>query len=127
MKPRIAIPVPHSSNREYVERALPQYQHAIEAAGGKMVLVPLDKTQDEIAELLKRSSGVVLPGSPADVDPEKYGARKHPKTQPPDAARDAADELFLQDAYNMRKPLLGICYGLQALNVWRSGTLRPYR
>ncbi|MGH9579986.1 MAG: gamma-glutamyl-gamma-aminobutyrate hydrolase family protein [Terriglobales bacterium] len=126
MKPRIALPVPHSSDREYVEQALPQFRHAIEAAGGKVVLIPLDKTQDEIAQLLKQSSGMILPGSPADLDPEKYGARKHPKTHPPDAARDAADELLLQDAYNMRKPLLGVCYGLQALNVWRSGTLRQH-
>jgi putative glutamine amidotransferase len=38
-------------------------------------------------------------------------------------ARDNVDELLLQDAHNMRKPLLGICYGLQSLNVWRTGTL----
>jgi putative glutamine amidotransferase len=44
-------------------------------------------------------------------------------TAPADAPRDAADELLLQDAYNLRKPIFGICYGLQALNVWRSGTL----
>ena len=37
--------------------------------------------------------------------------------------RDTVDELLLQDAYNMRKPVLGICYGLQILNVYRSGTL----
>jgi putative glutamine amidotransferase len=37
--------------------------------------------------------------------------------------RDAADELLLQDAYNLRKPIFGVCYGLQSLNVWRTGTL----
>ena len=45
------------------------------------------------------------------------------ETAPADAFRDNADELLLQDAYNMRKPVFGICYGLQSLNVWRTGTL----
>jgi len=40
-----------------------------------------------------------------------------------DPKRDTVDELLLQDAYNMHKPILGICYGLQILNVYRSGTL----
>ena len=66
---------------------------------------------------------MLLPGSPADVDPEKYGAQRHPETAPADPFRDNADELLLQDAYNMRKPVFGICYGLQSLNVWRTGTL----
>jgi putative glutamine amidotransferase len=58
------------------------------------------------------------------VDPEKYGANeRHPLTAEADPARDNADELLLQDAYNMRKPVLGICYGMQSLNVWRTGTL----
>jgi len=124
MKPRIAISVPHSTNAQYVERSLPPYVHAIEAAGGEALPIPLDKTQDEIAEMLKQCHGIVLPGSPADVDPEKYGEPRHEKTNPADPQRDAADELLLQDAHNMRKPILAICYGLQALNVWRSGTLR---
>jgi putative glutamine amidotransferase len=57
------------------------------------------------------------------VDPEKYGAERHPKTEAPDVLRDNTDELLLQDAYNMRKPIFGICYGMQSLNVWRTGTL----
>ena len=66
---------------------------------------------------------MLLPGSPSDVDPQKFGAEKHPKTAPADAARDNLDELLLQDAHNLHKPILGICYGLQSLNVWRTGTL----
>ncbi len=123
MKPRIAIPLPHSTKKDYVERSLPPYVHAIEAAGAEAFPIQLDKTQDEIAEMLKQCHGIVLPGSPADVDPEKYGEPRHPKTHPPDPMRDAADELLLQDAHNMHKPILAICYGLQALNVWRSGKL----
>lgn len=121
--PRIAIPVPHSLDPEYAERSLPQYEHAIELAGGEPVRIPLDQEPAEVMKLIEECDGVLLPGSPADVDPAKYGAPRHPKTEDADAKRDTVDELLLQDAYNMRKPILGICYGLQILNVYRSGTL----
>jgi putative glutamine amidotransferase len=73
--------------------------------------------------LIERCDAVLLPGSKADVDPAKFDAERHPKTEAADPKRDTVDELLLQDAYNMRKPVLGICYGLQILNVYRSGTL----
>ncbi len=123
MKPRIAIPVPNSTRTDYVLRALPQYERAVRAAGGEPVIIDVKGTNAEIAQTVKLCDGVLLPGSPADVDPEKYGAQRHPKTAPADPVRDNADELLLQDAYNMRKPVFGICYGLQSLNVWRTGTL----
>jgi putative glutamine amidotransferase len=123
MKPRIAIPIPNSRRPDYVWRALPQYERAVRAAGGEPVIIEVKATNSEIAQAVKLCDGVLLPGSPADVDPEKYGARRHPSTAPADAMRDNADELLLQDAYNMRKPVFGICYGLQSLNVWRTGTL----
>jgi putative glutamine amidotransferase len=40
-----------------------------------------------------------------------------------DEAREAVDDLLLQGAFDQGKPILGICYGLQSLNVWRRGTL----
>ena len=123
MPPRIAIPVPHSGDPEYAERALPQYLHAIEMAGGEPVRIPLDRSPAEVMKLIERCDAVVLPGSKADVDPAKYDAPRNPNTASPDPKRDTVDELLLQDAYNMRKPVLGICYGLQILNVYRSGTL----
>jgi putative glutamine amidotransferase len=122
MKPRIAIPVPNS-DPAYSARTLPQYKAAIEAAGGEPIEIPLTLSIAELAQLAKSCDGVLLPGSPADVDPQKYNAARHEKTAAPDPLRDNADELLLQDAHNMRKPLLGICYGLQSLNVWRQGTL----
>jgi putative glutamine amidotransferase len=123
LKPRIAIPIPNS-DAGYSARALPQYVAAVEQAGGEAVVVRLDLSNAEIAQLLKTCDGVLLPGSPADVDPQKYGAvERHPKTAAADTARDNVDELLLQDAYNMRKPLMGICYGTQILNVWRTGSL----
>src|SRR5262249_42231815 len=48
---------------------------------------------------------------------------RHARTAPADPLRDAADELLIQDAYNLHKPVFGICYGLQSLNVWRTGSL----
>ena len=123
MRPRIAIPMPHSSDQKYGERALPQYEHAVERAGGEPVRIPLDQAPAQVMKLIERCDAVLLPGSNADVDPAKYGAPRHPKTDAADPRRDTVDELLLQDAYNMRKPVLGICYGLQILNVYRSGTL----
>jgi len=123
MGPRIAIPLPHGGDSAYAERALPEYARALELSGAEPVLVPLDRAPGEAMRLIERSAGVLLPGSKADVDPAKFGAHAHPKTQPSDPGRDRIDELLLQDAYNMHKPILGICYGLQILNVYRSGTL----
>ncbi len=123
MLPRVAIPVPHSGDPAYAERALPQYERAVAMAGGEPVRIPLDQAPAEIMKLIERCDAVLLPGSKADVDPAKYDAPRHPETAPADAKRDTVDELLLQDAYNMRKPVLGICYGLQILNVYRTGTL----
>ena len=123
MPPRIAIPVPHSTDPEYAERSLPQYERAIEMAGGEPVRIPLDQPPAEVMKLIERCDAVLLPGSKADVDPAKYDAPRDPQTAAADAGRDTVDELLLQDAYNMRKPVLGICYGLQILNVYRTGTL----
>jgi len=86
-------------------------------------VVPLQSSPEEIARLITSCAAILLPGSKADVDPQKFSAEAHIKTAPADPPRDAADELLLQDAYNLRKPVFGICYGLQSLNVWRSGSL----
>jgi putative glutamine amidotransferase len=123
-KPRIAIPVPHSGKPDYAQRSLPQYVRAVEQAGGEPVVIQLNQEPDEIAKAITGCQAVLLPGSAADIDPQKYGAaEKHPKTEAADAKRDTVDELLLQDAYNLRKPVLGICYGLQMLNVYNTGTL----
>src|SRR2546425_8014843 len=123
MPPRIAIPVPHSGDPEYAERSLPQYERAVEIARGTPVRIPLDQSPAAVMNLIERCDAVLLPGSKADVDPAKYNAPRNEKTASADARRDTVDELLLQDAYNMRKPILGICYGLQILNVYRTGTL----
>jgi len=128
--PRIAIPVPHSgeneNDRAYAERSLPQYEDAVRAAGGQPVRIELDQTPAQVIEQVGQCDAVLLPGSRADVDPKKYRASRHEKTAPADPKRDAVDDLLLEDAYAQRKPILGICYGLQSLNVYHSGTLVHY-
>jgi putative glutamine amidotransferase len=121
--PRIAIPILHSGDRAYAERALPPYEDAVRWAGGEPVRIELDQPPAQVMKQIERCDAVLLPGSRADVDPQKYSAERHPKTAPADSKRDTVDELLLQDAYNMRKPVLAICYGLQSLNVYRSGSL----
>lgn len=119
---RIAIPEP-SSDPEYNQRSLPPYREALEAAGATPVIVPLNAPQDRVAKMLAGVQGILLPGSRFDVDPERYGEARIPECGPADPARTAADELLLQDAFNLRKPILAICHGAQTLNVWCNGTL----
>ena len=123
MAVRVAIPEPTSSDPEYNGRALPQYVDALTAAGAEAVVVPLNAPQERVARMLADVQAVLLPGSGFDIDPERYGEARTPECNEADAARAAADELLLQDAFNLRKPILAICQGVQALNVWRNGSL----
>ena len=122
-KPRIAIPEPTSHDTAYNERSWPQYANAVEQVGGEAVKIPLSAPPAEVARLASSCDGVLLPGSGADVNPEKYGQTAIPECAAADPAREAVDELLMQDASNLRKPLFGICYGFQSWNVWRGGTL----
>jgi putative glutamine amidotransferase len=115
--------MPHSLDREYAERAIPQYDRAVQQAGGEPVRIPLDQTPSEIKRIIEGCDGVLLPGSNADVDPARFSAPRSLHTAAADPRRDALDGILLQDAYNLRKPVLGICYGLQSLNVYRAGSL----
>jgi putative glutamine amidotransferase len=123
VKPRIAIPVPTSTDIAYNLRSWPSYADAVARSGGEPVKIDLTATLAEIQTLADACDGICLPGSPADVDPERYGVDRDPATAPADPAREAADNLLLEDAYKHRKPVLGICYGIQSLNVWRGGSL----
>ncbi len=121
--PRIAIPQPCSDDLEYNQRAWPQYADAVAALGGDPVAIPLDAEPAAIMEIINTCAAILLPGSGNDVNPQRYGAPRQEECNPPDPAREKVDELLLQDAHNMHKPIFGICYGAQSLNVWRTGTL----
>ena len=123
MPPRIAIPMPHSSNHEYGQRAIPKYERAVELAGGVPVRIPLDQALAEVKKMVQTCNAVLLPGSNADVDPGKFRQPASQHTAAADARREEVDFLLLDYAYSRRKPVLGICYGLQSLNVYCQGSL----
>lgn len=123
MAPRIAIPVPLSNDPAYVERSLPQYEKALELAGAEAVRIPLDKSSADLSGLIQTCQGVLLPGSGADVDPTEYNAERNAKTHASDPKRHAVDWALLDYAFRQHKPVLGICYGLQSLNVYCGGSL----
>jgi putative glutamine amidotransferase len=115
--------MPHSLDREYSERAIPQYERAVELGRGQPVRIPFEGPSHAIEKIVASCDGVLLPGSKADIAPAKFKSDRSPHTAPADPLRDSIDEFLLRDAYNLRKPVLGICYGLQSLNVFRGGSL----
>jgi len=121
--PRIAIPLPHSMDSEYAERAIPQYEQAVALAGGEPVRISFDLSPDAALQLIETCAAVVLPGSKADVDPARFNSARSPHTAGADEKREHIDNLLLDHAYAHHKPVLGICYGLQSLNVYRQGSL----
>jgi putative glutamine amidotransferase len=98
------------------------YAIAITAAGGLPVHLPRHVDPGEYAG---RLDGVVLTGG-ADVDPARYGAELDPATGPVEPGRDAAELGLIELAVGEELPVLGICRGLQLLNVWAGGTLHQH-
>jgi len=108
-----------SNKREAYEK----YLSAVKQAGAEPLEIPLNLAPGELAILANRVDGVLLPGGPADLEPQRYAAPRHPKCAYADAAREATDNTLLRNAFAEHKPVLGICYGLQSLNVYLGGSL----
>jgi putative glutamine amidotransferase len=100
------------------------YPEAIERAGGIPVIVPLLRPE-AIDALLDRVDGVCLPGGP-DLQPSVYGEQPHPELGPTEPRVDAVELALVKAADRRNLPILGICRGMQALNVARGGTLHQH-
>jgi gamma-glutamyl-gamma-aminobutyrate hydrolase PuuD len=99
------------------------YTDMVFAAGGVPVLLP---PRVEAVAAVDRLDGVVLSGGP-DIGPERYGDEApHPRTDVPRAERDAAELAVLARALDLGMPVLGVCRGLQVLNVGLGGTLTQH-
>ena len=122
-RPRILIPIPTSFDQPYNAKSWPEYAAAVREAGGEPVEVQLTHTIAELESLAASAHGILLPGSGADVDPARYGHERLPASAEADGLREQTDRALLEAAESFRIPLLGICLGLQSLNVFHGGTL----
>jgi gamma-glutamyl-gamma-aminobutyrate hydrolase PuuD len=95
------------------------YVDLVVAAGGAPLLLPPVATSGEVVD---RLDGVVLTGGP-DISPHRYGASPHPRTGAPCLERDTAEIAVLHRALALGIPVLGVCRGVQLLNVALGGTL----
>jgi putative glutamine amidotransferase len=100
------------------------YIDAVTKAGGIAVLLPPQDPVDAgiATQIVDGLDGLIVTGG-GDVAPERYGAERHEKTDPLNAIRDAWEDALLAAAIDREVPFLGICRGLQVLNVNRGGTL----
>jgi putative glutamine amidotransferase len=124
--PRPRVGVPYRTRKEEVtgsDAKLMNYLEAVRTAGGEPIPVSLLLPPGELRELARTLDGVVLTGSPADVDPARFGAARQPECADPDVDRERTDFALLEHAFAEHKPVLTICFGTQSLNVFLGGTL----
>jgi putative glutamine amidotransferase len=99
------------------------YARAIHGAGGMMAMLPPDRrASEDPGELLKRLDALILGGG-ADIDPEIHGGEPHPETVGTNPDRDRFEVALALGALERGIPLLGVCRGMQVLNVACGGTL----
>ncbi|TPX05567.1 gamma-glutamyl-gamma-aminobutyrate hydrolase family protein, partial [Schumannella luteola] len=99
------------------------YFEAVYRAGGIPVLLPPQPVDGGVVDaVLEPLDGLIITGG-KDVDPARYGQQPHPTTDTPRLDRDAWEDALLVGAIDRELPFLGICRGLQVLNVTRGGSL----
>ena len=121
-KPWIGIPTRYDNDSKRFTQDR-YYLDALRWAGSVPVLIPVGSDQSLIEEYADKLDAVLLPGSPTDIDPIHYGCEPHPKLGRLFKERDQTDFHLLEVAEGRRLPVLGICYGVQSLNVYRGGSL----
>lgn len=100
--------------------ALADYEEAVQRAGGEVWRLSL--AEDRVEDVVKGADGILLTGG-GDVDPALYAAATHPAFAPAEPGRDVYELALARAAAAAGLPLLGICRGIQVLNVARGGTL----
>lgn len=99
------------------------YVQAVATAGGVPVLLPTATRGDNTASYMQILHGLLIPGSPADVDPACYGEEPHPRLGPVNPRRTSFELAIVRQARAQGLPIFGICGGAQVLNVALGGSL----
>ena len=123
---KIRVGIPYRTKKEELSNkrdAYEKYIAAVESKGAEPVEISLGLCPAELQNLARTLDAVVLPGSPADVEPSLFHATRHLKTAESDADRERTDFALLDHAISEHKPVLAICYGVQSLNVFLGGRL----
>jgi putative glutamine amidotransferase len=126
MRPRIGITSWHRDDKDGLERweaIRDTYTGAIRTAGGVPLILPIaDDDPDLITNYLEAVDGLLFTGG-EDVAPAYYGEAQDERCEEPDRERDLFEIHLARAALSRRMPILGICRGLQLLNVAAGGTL----
>jgi len=101
------------------------YVTAIIRANGIPILIPSGLSEDAIRDLLPKLNGILFSGG-GDISVEYYGGQDHPLNSNIDKERDILEMFLMRAVIDQDKPFLGICRGLQVLNVVMGGTLFPH-
>ena len=99
------------------------YVTSVEAAGGRPIVIP--PIEGAVDETLDAIDGLIFSGG-TDIDPDVYGAERHPETTVTSPHRDEAELRLLEGALARDMPVLAICRGMQILNVIHGGDLHQH-
>ena len=104
-----------------------RYALAVQRAGGRPILLPPDpEDAEDPGAVLDLVDALVVTGGAGDLDPALYGEEPHPETGPVHEERDAYELALVRGALERRMPILGICRGMQILNVVYGGSIEQH-